>query len=79
VKKTELLKANLDAKYRHLAPHRVYETTTEWVGFMMVARGCWRFVALDNDLTDIVPIGRVYTTRKELMADMGRYISESGY
>ena len=47
---------------------------------MIVSTGRdWRFVALDNDLTDSVTIGPVYSTRKALVADMARCIRKSGY
>lgn len=77
--KAALLARNLDNKFSYAAPHRVYETISEWVGFMKTGRDCWRFVALDNDLTYESVIGPVYPTRKALLADMARYIRESGY
>jgi hypothetical protein len=78
ISKAALLAHNLDQKFSYAAPHRVYPTTTEWVGFMKIGRD-WRFVALDNDLTSECVIGPIYPTRKALVADMARYIRDSGY
>jgi hypothetical protein len=78
ITKAALLAYNLDQKFKYAAPHRVYPTTSEWVGFMKIDRD-WRFVALDGDLKDSITIGLAYPTRKALIADMARYIRESGY
>jgi hypothetical protein len=77
--KAALLAKNLDNKFRYAAPHKVHETTSEWLGYMKTGRECWRFVALDNDLTYESVVGPVYATRKALLADMARYVRESGY
>jgi hypothetical protein len=78
ITKAALLAYNLDQKFSYAAPHRVFPTTSEWVGYMRIGRD-WRFVALDNDLTDVSTIGPIYGTKRALMADMARYIRDSGY
>ena len=78
ITKAALLAYNFDQKFNYAAPHRVFPTTSEWVGYMRIGRD-WRFVALDNDLTDVSTIGPIYGTKRALMADMARYIRDSGY
>jgi hypothetical protein len=57
---------------------QAFPSWSEWVGYMRIGRD-WRFVALDNDLTDVSTIGPIYGTKRALMADMARYIRDSGY
>jgi hypothetical protein len=76
--KTALLAKNLDNRFSYAAPHKVHETISEWLGYMKIGRD-WRFVALDNDLTSECVVGPIYGTKRALLADMARYIRESGY
>lgn len=76
--KAKLLQSNLDRAFPVYAPHKVHETFSSEIGFMMVASGSWRFVDLE-ETTQICTIGPNYRVRADLMNDMSRFLRDRGY